>query len=354
MKKISKIGFHLFTVLFLVAMVITSPLFAAEEVANKLPNEGIVSKTSIGLIQYDPNLCTNGVTLNSIAESELLTHFRHEMSFMQVIPSKNNWVNNDIIDLTQIGADPIVLIDNNTYPINTSGRVDDSTPVKLKKFETENTEVTADELVALPYDKLGSVQQQHRLTLEDTTGEYALHSMCAHTDSTDSPVLETTGEDDGNGRKRMTSADIITMRGKLNKLKIPKKGRILVLSSDHANDLLLEDLNFKVRYQNQENGIISANYYGFQVFEEVYNPVFDGTTLEKKAYAAAGVSTDRNASTIFFAPKSAKAVGSIERFARAAKDDPENRKNVVGFRLHHIAIPTQKKGTAAIIDGVAA
>lgn len=291
------------------------------------------------------------VALNRLAERELLTKFRHENTFMEALTSKNNWVNNDIIDLTEIGADPDVLIDNNTYPIAVVGRTDDSAPVKLKKFETENTKITDDELYALPYDKIGSVQQQHRLTLEEVTAQYGLHSLAPASDASDTPVLETTGPDDGTGRKRLISQDVINLKAKLDKLKIPMAGRVLVLSSTHATDLLIEDLTFRQRYQNTATGVIAANYYGFKVYEHVYNPVYDGATLAKKAYAAIGASTDRNASTVFYTPHAIKATGSVKQYRRMAENDPENRETVVGFRLYHIVLPMRKLGTASIIDG---
>jgi len=270
---------------------------------------------------------------------------------MQSLTSKNSWVNNDIIDLTEIGVDPSVLINNTTYPISVTARTDDSTPVKLKKFDTTNTKVTDDELYALPYDKIGSVQEQHRLTLEEVTAMYGLHSLAPAENGANTPVLETTGADDGTGRKRLVSKDVIALKAAFDKLKIPSANRVLVLSSIHASDLLIEDLNFAQRYQNTTAGVIAMNFYGFKVYEHGYNPVYDGTSLEKKAYGATGASTDRNASTAFHAPHAVKATGSAKRYLRKAEDNPETRESVMGYRLYHIVLPMRTLGTGALIDG---
>jgi len=348
MKNLKKYAFGFVALLFMAFALVTLPLTAAAEIDNKLPFSDGIQKIQAA----NPGMVVNGpVALNRMAEKELIKNFRHENTFMSVIPSKNKWVNNDIIDLTEIGADPAVLIDNNTYPINTASRVDGGIVIKLKKFETENTKVTDDELNALPYDKMGSVQQQHRLTLEEETAQYSLHSLCAFEDTANTPVMETTGSDDGTGRKRLTAIDVINYKKKLDKLKIPKNGRILVLSSEHTADLLIEDLTFKTRYQNTTSGVIAKNYYGFTVYEHTYNPVFADGTLQKKAYNAVGASDDRNASTVFLAQKSAKATGTAKRYLRDAATDPEKRESVVGFRIYHIAIPMQLLGTGAIIDG---
>lgn len=294
------------------------------------------------------------VAMNTLAEKELGKKFRHESTWLQEIPSKNQWVNNDVIKLTDIGADPTVLINNNTYPISTAGRVDDSVAISLYKYDTTNTKVTDDEIYALPYDKPGSVQEQHRQTLEERTAEHALHSLApASNDNTagvQTFVIETTGADDGNGRKRLKTADIITLQLKMNQAKVPLNGRVLVLCGEHVADLLLEDLTFANRFQNTKDGMISGNYYGFKVYQSVYNPVYNASNV-KKAFAAAAAGTDRNASVAFYAPNTAKATGSIKRYTRLAENDPENRETTMGFRLYNIVIPTKTIGLSAIVSG---
>ena len=181
---------------------------------------------------------TNGLPVLGMAaakleltERELINHFRHEGSWLQRVPSKNQWVGNDVIKLNHIGADPNVLINNSTYPIAVAARPDSNTAISLFKYSTENTEVSNDELYALPYDKVGSVQRQHRETLEEQTLSHALHSLAPVANTAKTPIIETTGNDDGTGRKRLTSKDLINYKKKLDNLKIPKKGRVLVLCS---------------------------------------------------------------------------------------------------------------------------
>ena len=298
------------------------------------------------------NVTMAAVAMNTLAEKELIKKFRHEATWLQEVPSKDQWVNNDVIKLTSIGADPTVLINNTTYPIAVTGRVDDSTAISLYKFDTTNTKITDDEIYALPYDKPGSVQEQHRLTLEEKTAEYGLHSLApASNDNTaQTYVVETTGGDDGNGRKRLKTADLITLKGKLDAAKVPLKGRVLVLCGEHVSDLLLEDLTFSNRFQNTKDGVIADNYYGFKVYQTVYNPVYNASNV-KKAYGAAAAGTDRNASVAFYAPNTAKATGSVKRYSRLSENDPENRESVMGFRLYHLVIPTKAVGMSAIVSG---
>lgn len=297
------------------------------------------------------NVSVAAVPLNTLAEKELIKHFRHENTWLEVVPSKDNWVNNDVIKLTEIGADPEVLINNNTYPIATSSRVDDGIAISLYKYDTENTKITDDEQYALPSDKPGSVQEQHREALEEKTAEHALHSIAPFEDDATAKtfIIDTTGEDDGNGRKRLTYKDLVTLKTKMDTAKVLKTGRILVLCSEHIADLLLEDKALNVQYQNHTNGVISPNYCGFKIYESVYNPVYDANN-QKKAFDAAPASTDKNASVAFYAKNTAKARGSVKRYMRDSSVDPENRETVVGFRLYHIAVPTKRVGLSAIVS----
>lgn len=296
----------------------------------------------------------DGDLLNTLNEKFILKKFRHVGSWIQEITSKNNWVNNDTIKIPKRKGDnaPLVLINNNVYPINTSGRDDEHVVVALNKYDTENREVTRDELYAIAYDKEGDVNAELKEELEEQTIDHALHSISPAANTADTPIMETTGENDGTGRKRLTRQDLITYKGKLDKLKVPKKGRILVLCSEHANDLLLEDSSFEKGYHNRVNGAISMNYYSFKIYEEVYTPTYGATSKEKLAFGSA--TAGRNSSIVFHKKSCAKATGTVERFARDAKTDPENRKTVVGYRLWFGCFAIQDQGQGAIIDGATA
>lgn len=288
---------------------------------------------------------------NEIAERELIKAFRHLKTWLARVKSKNNWVGNDVIKIPRRGAAPDVLINNNIYPIVKNDREDDFIILGLNKYETTNTTVSDDELETLPYEKLSDVQVQHREELEDKTQEHALYSLAPSAHTAKTPVLETTGADDGTGRKRLISADVINYKKKLDDLKVPKKGRILVLCSTHVQDLLLEDKAFEKQYHNHNEGSIAANYYGFEVYEDldaVYYKDVAGT-MTKEAFEATPVGNA--ASVVIFADNCVKATGSVKRYMREAANDPENRENTIGFKLYFIAVAIKDEGMGAIVSG---
>ncbi len=288
---------------------------------------------------------------NTLNEKFILKKFRHVGTWLSEVTSKDNWVNNDTIKIPKRKGDnaPAVLINNTVYPIATAGREDEHVVVSLNKYDTENREVTDDELYAIAYDKEGDVNLELKEELEEKTTDHALHSISPISNSTDTPVLETTGEDDGTGRKRLTRKDLIKLKDRLDKLKVPKKGRILVLSSTHANDLLDEDSSFEKGYHNRVDGAISINYYGFKIYEDVYTPTYDDVSLEKLAFDS--VNAGRTSSIVFHKKSTAKAKGTVTRYARSSKQDPEHRKSVMGYRMYFGCYALMDQGQAAILDG---
>lgn len=308
---------------------------------NAVQGHNVIEASDVG-----PASAMAAVAKVEYMEKELIKHFRHEGTWLMVVPSKNQWVNADVIKLNEIGADPAVLVNNTSYPIAVSSRTDASTAISLFKYDTENTTITDDELYALPYDKIGSVQQQHRETLEEETLWHALWNLAPEANTASTPVLATTGATVGS-RKRLTYTDLVTMKTTLDKLKVPQKGRVIVLCADHLGDLLLEDKAFENKFHNHKDGMITGNYAGFEIYTDINVVKYSGT--DKLAFKSE--TAGKQASVIFHKKTVAKARGSVKAYAAKAADDPQNRETVVGFRVFFIAVPIRTIGQAAIIDG---
>ena len=108
--------------------------------------------------------------LKEIWTGEMIKAFRtapEALGWLQRIRSYNQYVENDVIHFTEIGGDPAVLVNNTTYPLNITALTDADKPISLDKFDTEATPVTDDELHAISYDKMASVQERHRDALRE-------------------------------------------------------------------------------------------------------------------------------------------------------------------------------------------
>lgn len=293
---------------------------------------------------------------------ELIDKLRFDKSWLSLVPRRDDLVKYNTIHLVDVGVDPDVLINNTTYPIAKAQRTDVDISIGLDKFDTKNTRITRDELYGLPYDKEGSVLNDHRRALEDKMAIKSAHSLApasgkADGSTPDTPIVVTTGAADGrpNARKRITPDDIVLAKESLDELDVPMAGRVLLLDFHHLNDLLLLDSKFKEQWYNMPKGTLMTEMYGFTIAQNFRAPVYSlasGTYTKKAFGATAAPSTDLRASQFFYAPRAIQAVGAAEMFYRDASIDPENRETVVGFRAYQLCL--QKKAQAfGVIVGAA-
>lgn len=273
-----------------------------------------------------------------------------EGSWLDGIPDNSSIVNNDVIHLVDVGVDPKVIINNTTYPIPVTALNDSDIAVSLDKFQTEVTPITDDELYTLSYDKMSRVKESHSEAITEAKFKKAAHAIAPLEASAGNIVLKTTGGyvDDTKGRRRLTRADIIRLKGEFDKLKVPVSGRRLVLCPDHVSDLLLEDQKFADQYYNYVSGKIS-NLYGFEVYEYVNCPLYS-TAGKKKALDAAASTGEYQASFAFFAPRVFKASGSTKMYYSEASTDPEYQRNKINFRHYFLAMPKKSDCLGCIMS----
>lgn len=288
------------------------------------------------------------VALLQAWESAAIEKLRFFSNWLDKVPSKNEYVGKNVINLTDIGADPDVLIDNTDYPIPLQDIDDDNIPVSLRKFQTKVTRVTDDEIYALPYDKEGSLLRRHTDAIRRDFQKISLHAFAPDEDKVKTPVVKTTGDDNGFGFKRLKSADIIELKRRLDKQEVPLEGRILVLSSQHISDLLLEDTTFRERYQRTATGQIVDRYYGFEIHEDVWNPVYDAT-FKKVAYGGTSA-TEREASVCLHVGRAFKAMGTLKAYYKSASINPQTQQSEFNYRTYMIARPTKAEALGAIVN----
>lgn len=285
---------------------------------------------------------------------ELVRKFTHEGTFLQAVPDYSRYVDNNVIHLVDAGAKPEVLINNTTYPIAIQELADSDIAIGLDKFQTKATPITDDELHAISYKKIEHVITSHRESLQETTGDKAIHAFAPAAPSAETPVLKSTGAVRANGQKRLLVDDIIALKEELDKLKIPDRERNLVLSKSHVADLLMTDETFKAQYKDIRSGEV-LDLFGFKLHSYINNPKYtiDGTTgaINKVAFGAALAGGEVDASVFFYGPHMFKCKGDAKRYYSEAEKDPEYQRNLVNFRLYFMALPKVNLGTGAIISG---
>lgn len=287
-------------------------------------------------------------TLNKqIWTNQLMKGFYPQASFLNYAKDFSALVEYDIINMADAGLDPDVLVNNTTYPIVIKDRTDTPLSFELDLFETENTIVSSPGSVELSYDKMESVIFGHRMALQVKTGMKAAHAYAPAQDSQNTPIVRTTGDDNGEGYKRIKIEDILKLKRKFDLLDIPSDKRFLVLDPRHTEDLIISDLKAFKDITDFVNGS-PKRFAGFNVLEFTKNPVYDNTTGQKKTFGAVATNNDSFSSFAFYSDEIMKADGNVKMFERL--NDPELRGTVVGFDKRFIALPIRNKGIGAIVS----
>jgi hypothetical protein len=306
---------------------------------------------------FRPNFSLLSGLYTEVWTGEMIKAFRtsiESIGWLNGIKSYDQYAENDVIHFVHIGGDPGVLLNNTTYPIGVETLTDADKAISLDKYQTKATVITDDELHAISYDKMASVIERHKDAMLETKYKKALHALApaGHTAST--PVLITSGAKSADGTHHtILRKDIIDMKTSFDKLKIPNQGRILVLCSDHVNDLLENDQKFAEQYYNYTTGKIS-NLYGFEVYEYTDCPYYTVSTKVKLAWGTAPAATSRQASIAFYAPRMMKATGSTTAYLSDAKTDPLNQQNLLNYRHYFICLPLKDEAIGAIVSKIPA
>ena len=314
------------------------------------PIAGILGANALSAFagSFAPAGALRAGVLTEVWTGELVKALRAglEASWLDGIPDASSVVNNDVIHLVDVGVDPDVLVNNTTYPIAIQELSDGDISISLDKFQTKVTPITDDELYAVSYDKMARVKESHANSLKDGKFAKAAHAIASATN-----FVVTTGSADPNtGRKKLTVADIIAVKTKFDKMKVPAEGRRLVLTTDHVNDLLGISESFLRQYNlDNVNGRV-ARLFGFDIYEYANCPVYTPAGV-KQALGTAESGNKFQASFAFFAPRVFKATGSTKMYYHEAKNDPQNQRNLINFRHYFIAMMKKADASVALVNG---
>ena len=273
--------------------------------------------------------------LKEIFAAIILSLFYPDGSWLNELTSMDHMVDFNTINLSQVGADPEVVQNNSTWPLTPTQRTDAGIVIPLATFDTKPTHVTNVEEMETAYDKALSVATQHAATLRTKAALSAAYNIAPSTNAAATPVLGTTGAT-VDGVKAITYKDILKLRTAFNKAGYPQEGRILLLSAEHEEQLLAEDVD---RYNRMME---KGNLAGFKVYSVTGNPTYTNLGV-KNAY---GTLTGNVSSIAFCKSECMRAMGTIE--GEPEKRWADYRGWLLGFQMRFVAQPFRSKGIAAI------
>ena len=283
---------------------------------------------------------------------QLMENFYPDSSFLRYGRDFSVLVDHDAINMAEAGLDPVVLVNNKTYPISITQRIDTPIRIELDTFETENTLVRRPEVIEYAYSQLESVLMGHRNILRAKTAEKAAHAYAPLENTKFTPVIPTSGgvaTHNSWQRKRLSFEDILNLKELFDNEDVPLEDRYLVLHPSHLTDLILMDVKAFKDITDIVNGQ-PKRFAGFGIMQFSKPAIYNSETMVKKEYGADVEETDTFCSFAFQAGEIMKADGNVYMYAR--EDDPEERGTIVGFDKRFIALPIRNRGIGAIVSSV--
>ena len=274
--------------------------------------------------------------LKEIFAAIILALFYPDGSWLNELTSMDHMVEYNKINLSQVGADPEVVKDNATWPLTPTTRTDSGIEIPLATFDTKPTHVSNVEELETSYDKCKSVVMQHAAALRTKAMLSAAYNIAPSSNSTDHPVIATSGSNRGDGNKALKYTDILKLRTAFNKANYPMEGRVLVLCPEHEEDLLAEDVE---RYNRM---MTTGTLAGFKVYVSNHGVQYN-TSGTKQDY---GTTNAQPSSIAFCKSEVMRAMGTID--GEPEKRWADYRGWLLGFQMRFVAMPFRSKGIAAI------
>ena len=232
--------------------------------------------------------------------------------------------------------------------------------IPWEKYDTTPTAITDVELRYLPFDKESAIRKMHDDCFKNGMLKHAMYKLCPENNNApdDMPVVKTTGDDDGTGRKRLTYADLVDFATRVKKWNMPISNRLyMILCPQHTADLLLDPNASKFFYDRSfyadpKTGKISG-FMGMQFFENNDTPYYTVSSLTRVAEGTTpSAGTDMQASIAYYAPNTYYHIESVMSLYKPMEQDTKSKDPQAEYRQRTWGIVDKIEdfGVAAIVS----
>jgi len=250
-----------------------------------------------------PGVVKNGVEVEVWSDFIASNLFKGIEFILRSVDASGNVLVGKVVHIPQAGTKPTVVKNRSSLPAVAVKRTDTDVTYSLDEYTTDPVIIEDAANVQLSYDKMNDVLGDHIGVLNDIIADSLLLQWAP---AALSRMLRSTGTAVGSympastgNRKAYQASDLKAAFVLMNKLKIPKKGRVALMSEDAWSqiELSLTATNSKdfSSYLDAKEGVI-GRLYGFDIYTTPTTVVYDNAaTPVIKAYGAAGAATDNDA-----------------------------------------------------------
>lgn len=240
-----------------------------------------------------------------------------------------------VVHIPQAGGAPTVVRNRTSLPAVAVKRTDTDVTYAIDEFTTDPVIIEDAANVQLSYDKMNDVMGDHTGILNETVCDDLLYKWAPAaaariTRSTGTSAAGNTYLPSATGtRKAYTLKDLKNIQTLMNKNKVPKDGRVAVMTEDAwaqiEEDLRVSNSRDFSRYNDAAEGTLSnksrpgsiGRLYGFDLYTTPTVVVYDNTaTPVLKAFGALGAATDNDAILCWQERMVERAVGEIKFFGQ--------------------------------------
>jgi hypothetical protein len=296
--------------------------------------------------------------LREVWLAELAAKFFEKDDFLMDGKDWNMWVDNDAINLAEIGASPNVVKNRTAYPIPVTPRTDTPLRLPLDDYSTDSTVVRDVEVVAIEYDKRKSVVDDHKANLLQKIAIDGIYNIAPTANAIDTPVLKTSGAvstSAGNlGNKMLVSGDVANLAMAFDNRNWNQIGRTLVVTPTVFWEFVNNDpvLKEQAKYNSKMGSAYAGNWVeccNFIIRTKVSTALYNKTTLVKSAFGTVPGVNDKQASIAYIAKESfGRALGTAEMYVTIK--DPAQQGDIINFRQRALVLPVRQKVLGAIVS----
>lgn len=269
---------------------------------------------------------------------KLKENFFAKYSFIDAMEDWGQWVEYNTINYASMGTNPTILKNNSSWPIAPAQRTDSALTIVLDTYDSTTTRVRNLEEIESSYNKLDSVINQHKDSLNQEIAKEGLHNVSpatagagAYAVTGANRAVAIAGQDTVAGTLALD--DLAGMKERWDAINAPDSGRVAVLNPYHVRDLLKQDTSLTKELMNLKAGE-PLPIFGIDFYVSSLTPVYAHTTLAIATYgAAAAPTTDCVSSIGFISSESFKCLGDMEMFYKEKAINPEERSDEVGFQV---------------------
>lgn len=229
--------------------------------------------------------------------------------------------------------------------------------IEWDKLDTDLTVISDKAARALAFDKESEYRRLHNEAFRIGVRDYAMRKIAPAGNTTGTPILRTTGADDGTGRKVFTYADLVKYYQILEGLNLNDwKQAYMILCAEHRQDLINDRANtnnYRDIEIDKETGELKR-FFKLKFFENNSSVKFTAGNAPV-ADGAVASNTDRNGSVFYYAPNIVHHIEAVNILYKPMATDTRNPDPQSELRLHCYGLTDKKQeyGVGAIVSGVA-